>query len=320
MTTDGAIERVHVHLPGYGGVLAGLIAERRPELEVVVIEAPDELVERLPEIEALIAFRPPAGAWSRATALRVLQVPGAGVDSILPAPDLPDHVVLCNATGAHHPHMPEFAIAMLLALAKGVPTLVDQQRAHRWRSRVPVVLHGTTLAVIGLGTIGEGVATLARGLGMQVVGVRRSGEPVEGIDEVVTPDRLTEVLPRCRSVVVLTPLTPETRGLVSAEVLAALPDGALLVDVSRGGVVDVDAVVDALRSGKLGGAALDVFEPEPLPDDSPLWDEPGLFITPHTAGLSPDYLGRIIDLFLANLDAVAAGTPAPTAVDRARGY
>jgi phosphoglycerate dehydrogenase-like enzyme len=312
--------RAYLYLPGFGAQMAALITERRPQLDVVIVDDGDELLHLLPDVEVLLALRPPAGSWERATRLRLLQVPGAGVDSVLPAPDLPASVAVCNAAGAHFPHMPEFAMAMLLSLAKGVPRFVVQQQQRRWRPRNPIVLHGTTMAVIGLGTIGEGIAGFARGLGMRVVGVRRSGGSVEGIDHVVTPDRLAEVLPGCSSVVVITPLTPETRNLVDAEALGHLPDGALLVDLSRGGVVDPDAVVAALRSGKLAGAALDVFETEPLPDDSPLWDEPNLLITPHTAGLSPDYFGRIADIFLANLDALAAERPPPTAVDRSRGY
>lgn len=320
MSANETNGRVYVHVPGFGDAMADLLRERRPEIDLVVLQDGDELVDRLPEIEVLMAYRPPAGQWSRAGNLRLLQVPGAGVDSILPAPDLPARVVVCNAAGAHTPHMPEFAIGMLFALAKNVPRFVAQQGEHTWRPRNPIVLHGSTMAIIGLGTIGEAIAALARALGMHVVGVRRSGGHVEGIDEIVTPDRMGEILPRCQSVVVIAPLTPETRGLVDADALQQLPDGALLVDVSRGGVVDPDAVVAALRSGKLAGAALDVFETEPLPDDSPLWDEPRLLITPHTAGLSPDYFGRIADIFLANIDAQAAGQAPPTAVDRDRGY
>ncbi len=320
MTTTGPVARAHIHVPGIGTQMADLVRARRPDLEVVIVDDRDELVARLPEIEVLMAWRPPTGHWREAPGLRLVQVPAAGVDSVLPAEDLADSVVVCNATGAHNPHMPEFAIGMLLALAKGVPTMVKQQQDHVWRSRNPIVLHGTTMAVVGLGTIGEGVATAARGLGMRVVGVRRSGQPVDGIDEVVTPDRMAEVLPRCQSVVVVTPLTADTRGLVGAECLSHLPDGALLVDVSRGGVVDPDAVVDALGSGKLAGAALDVFETEPLPADSPLWDVPGLLVTPHNAGLSPDYFGHIADIFVANIAALDGGTPCPTAVDRTRGY
>jgi phosphoglycerate dehydrogenase-like enzyme len=319
MTTT-PISRAHVHVPGIGDRMADLLRDRRPDLDVVVVDDRDELVERLPEVEVLMAWRPPTGHWRKAPNLRLVQVPAAGVDSVLPAEDLADVVVVCNATGAHNPHMPEFAIAMLLSLAKGVPGMVRQQQDHVWRSRNPIVLHGTTLGVIGLGTIGEGVAAAARGLGMRVVGVRRSGGAVDGIDQVVTPDRMAEVLPACQGVVVVTPLTPDTRGLVDAAALDLLPDGALLVDVSRGGVVDPDAVVAALRSGKLAGAALDVFETEPLPEDSPLWDEPGLLITPHNAGLSPDYFGHIADIFVANIAALDTGSPCPTAVDRTRGY
>jgi phosphoglycerate dehydrogenase-like enzyme len=315
-----AVEHVHVHVPGIGDRMADLVRDRRPDLDVVVVDDRDELVQRLAEIEVLMAWRPPRGHWARASRLRLLQVPSAGVDSVLPADDLPVEIPLCNAAGAHNPHMPEFAIAMLMALAKGVPTLVQQQQDKVWRPRNPIVLHGTTLAVLGLGTIGEGVAAAARGLGMRVVGVRRSGQPVEGIDRVVPPDRLGEVLPQCRSVVVVTPLTPETKGMVNDALLEQLPDGALLVDVSRGGVVEPEAVVGALRSGKLAGAALDVFEIEPLPADSPLWDEPNLLITPHTAGLSDDYFDHIADLFVANIDALETGAPCPTAVDRTRGY
>ena len=291
-----------------------------PDRELVVFTQEEELAAGIAEVEVLFVRRPPHGYWSRARRLRLIQTIGAGVDSVLPTPDLPERVLIANARGVAAPHMSEFAIALLLALAKRVPRAIEQQREHRWRLFLPRRLEGATLGILGLGAIGEAVAQKARGLGMRVLGTRRSGEPSPHADRVYPPSGTDEVLAASDAVVVLLPLTPETRGLLDGARLARMKPGALLVDLARGGIVDEAALASALKEERLGGAALDVFEVEPLPSESPLWDVPNLLITPHMAGIVDDYLDRVLAIFTENIGRLERGEPLRNAVDRTRGY
>ncbi|MEZ5343823.1 MAG: NAD(P)-dependent oxidoreductase [Acidimicrobiales bacterium] len=164
------------------------------ERNYVLPETEDQLVAMLPDIEVLFGFGMSLDDWSVATNLKMIQSTGAGVDWLLPAPTLHPDVAVCNAKGAHEPHMPEFAIAMLLGLAYQVPRLVTQQQTATWKITKPLPLSGRTLCVVGLGTIGQSIATRAAALGMRVVGVRRSGDAIDGIDTVVTPAERLRVL------------------------------------------------------------------------------------------------------------------------------
>lgn len=176
------------------------------------------------------------------------------------------------------------------------------------------------MCIVGLGTIGQNVARRAAALGMDVVGVRHSGREVEGVGVVVPPGDRLDVIRGSNALVVLTPLTEETRGLIGGPELDALAAGAVVVDVSRGNVTDLDALVDRLDSGHIGAAAVDVFPTEPLPGDDPLWDVPNLLVTPHSAGSSADYRQRIASRFADNLLALERGEVPPGLVDRALGY
>jgi phosphoglycerate dehydrogenase-like enzyme len=216
--------------------------------------------------------------------------------------------------------MSEFALALLLALAKRIPHALEQQRAHVWKPYGMAQLEGRTLGILGLGAIGEALATKARALGLRVIGTRRGGEPVACADLVLGPDGTERLLRESDFVVVLLPLTPETRGAIAARELGWLRPTALLVDLARGGIVDEAALAEALRARKLAGAALDVFAEEPLPASSPLWDAPNLILTPHVAGLSPDYMNRLAEIVVENLARVEADRPLVNPVDRARGY
>jgi phosphoglycerate dehydrogenase-like enzyme len=272
------------------------------------------------EAEVLFVMRPPKGHWARAQNLRFIQTIGAGVDSVLPAPDLPEGVLIASARGLHADHMSEFAIALLLAMAQRLTRVLEQQREHRWRPFVRQTLEGGTLGILGLGAIGEAVARKARALGMRVIGTRRSGEPTPHADRIYPPSGTDEVLEQSDAVVVLLPLTPETRMLLGEQHLSRMREGALLVNLARGGIVDEEALADSLKRGHLGGAALDVFDQEPLPPESPLWDTPNLLVSPHMAGLSGDYLDRALEIFFENLGRLERGERLRNAVDRERGY
>lgn len=230
-----------------------------------------------------------------------VQVTAAGVDAF-PLEDLAAReVVVCNARGVLADCVAEHAMATLLAMTRQVLASHDDQRAHRWVRRTSVELSQLTVGILGLGAIGAEVAVRARAFGTTVLGLRRSGAPVPGI-EVLTPDRLGELCSRADVLVCALPGDDATRDLVGAAELAALGPG-WLVNVGRGSTVDEDAVVAALTTGELAGAALDVVRTEPLPADSPLWDVPGLLLTGHSAALSPRWGSAWAGLFADNLAA-----------------
>lgn len=308
--------RVHVH-PARFEPYFGPIRDALPDHDVIFV---DDLQATLPEIEVLVIGGRPDVDWSTAKRLRLIQVGGAGVDSLLPADGLDPSVIITNASGSHEPEMPEFVIAMLFALAYRVPDYVEQQRNRIWKPRMPRALTGSTMCVVGLGTIGQSIAQRGRALGMNVTGVRRSGRPVDGVTTVVTMDDRLDAIRGADALVVVAPLTIETRGLIGPEELAALAPRSLMVDVSRGGVSNIDAVVAALDSGHLAGAAIDVFEPEPLPEGSLLWATPNLLLTPHAAGNSKTYVSRWAETLASNLVALDAGEPLVNVIDRSLGY
>ncbi len=300
--------------------LARPLRARFPDREVVVWTHEDELRAGIAEIEALLAFRPPRGVWAGAERLRLFQMMGAGVDALLPAPDLPEAVRIANARGIHGPHMSEFALAMLLALAKRLPRALEQSRDRLWKQYAVDTIAGRTLAILGLGSIGMAVAETASRFGMRVIGTQREPKPTAHVAEVVRPGRTEQVLREADFVIVLLPLTPETRGSVGARELGFLKPTACLVNLARGGIVDEEALCDALRAGRLAGAALDVFVEEPLPPSSPLWSAPNAILTPHVAGLGPGYMDRLTEIFAENLDRTESGKPLRNEVDRERGY
>jgi phosphoglycerate dehydrogenase-like enzyme len=201
----------------------------------------------------------------------------------------------------------EHALGLLLAMTRGIAQAVANQQSRAWSRTEVTELSGMTLGVLGLGVIGEGLARRAAALGMRVIGTKREPAAYAGAAErVFGTDGTLDVFREADAVVITLPGTPETEGVVGADELAALA-GGWLVNVGRGSVVDTDALIDAMRAGTLAGAALDVFDTEPLPPESPLWDLPGVVISPHLAGLSPRYGERLAALFARNLEAYRGG-------------
>jgi phosphoglycerate dehydrogenase-like enzyme len=244
--------------------------------------------------------------------LRWVQLPTMGYDPV-ELHGVPPGVTVTSAGDAYAPTVAEHAVALLLALVRHVPEAVRNMSGGTWDQTNAVrigTLHGATVAVIGFGNIGRDVAVRLRGFGARVVAVTRSGRADPLADEAARSDELLDVLARSDAVVVAVPLNAQTRHLVGADALAALRPHALVVNVARGGVIDHDALRDALREGRLGGAGLDVTEPEPLPPDDPLWAMPNVLITPHVAGYGGDVAPRrILALFERNLASFIAGRP-----------
>lgn len=314
-----SIDRVYIHHMAPERFRDAL-RERLPGTELVCWRTEADFATGLPGAEVLMAFRPPRGQWRRADRLRFIQMTGAGVDALLPAPDLPARVRIANARGIHAEHMGEFALAMMLAFEKRIPLWLEEQRQRRWQYHGIRTLRGKTAAILGLGAIGLEVARLCRAFGMRVVGTRRSGAAAEGVHRVARPDETRELLAGADYVVILLPLTPETRGSVGAELLDGLPKHAVLINLARGGIVDELELAERLDAGRLRGAALDVFAEEPLPAASPLWTTPNTILTPHISGWFPGYAERVADIFIENLGRLARGEALRNEIDRGRGY
>jgi glyoxylate/hydroxypyruvate reductase A len=299
----------------------GPILERHfPGRTVHAWTSEEEFAAGIGDVEYLLALNPPRGHWAGARRLRLIQVLGAGVDGVLPAPDLPPSVVLANQRGMSAEPMAEFGLTLALGLLKQLPFFLAAQRERAWRRTLPVRAAGLTMGILGLGAIGEALAERAAALGMRVIGTQRSPKRHPAVTHIEPPERTDAVLAESDVVVVLLPLTDETRGFLSRERVARMKRGAYLVNLARGGIADEDALADALREGRLAGAALDVFATEPLPPESPLWDVPNLWITPHMAGGFPEILDETTRLFADNVARLERGDPVRNAIDRGRGY
>lgn len=294
------------------------------------IDAVDpRLLERAEVLYTSRALPDPAVA----PALRWVQLDTAGCDHVVGTPLWASTVAISSIGGVSERSMSEYVLAMVLNHAHRIPTvLADAPRrtwpsdAGRWERYGPRTLLGAKLVVVGYGRLGRAIAARAAALGLDVTGVRRGSDARSYANEpggvrVATVDRLHETLVGADYVVVVTPATPETMGLIGAAELALPAPGAALIDVARGGVVVERDLLAALEGdGPLEWAALDVFEQEPLPADSVLWTHPQVWATPHVSGLAPDYAEAVRELFKANIARHLAGEPLVNAIDRGIGY
>jgi glyoxylate/hydroxypyruvate reductase A len=264
----------------------------------------------------------PADLPKHAPRLRWVQTSRSGVGESLRRHGLDrSQIVFTNAAGVHAIPLAEFVVLGLLWLVKDLPRMEAEQAEHAWRSSVTRLLAGHRVLLVGLGGLGAEVARLLAGLGVEVWGLRRSDAPApDGVVRLIRPDEFHTALGSVDALVVAVPYTAETHHMIGAAELAALPAGAFVVNIARGHVVDVPALAAALRSGHLGGAALDVFEREPLPVDSPLWDLPHVLVSPHRASVVDAENRLIVDLFTDNLRRFLDDRPLRNVYDRDRGY
>jgi phosphoglycerate dehydrogenase-like enzyme len=312
-------EPVHVYAPFAEALRAG-VERHLPGRPVVCWNTPEAFVAGVGEVHYLLALGPPRGHWSGAERLRLLQVFGAGVDGVLPAPDLGPAVVVANQRGMSAEPMAEFGLTLILALMKRLPGVVAAQHERAWRRALPRRVAGSTLAILGLGAIGAALAERAAALGMRVVATQRQPKAHPAVERIESPEGTDALLAEADVVVLLVPLTQATRGWFSAERIARMKRDAYLVNLARGGIVDETALAEALREGQIAGAAFDVFATEPLPPESPLWDTPGLWVTPHMAGAFPEILDETARRFAENVERVERGEPALNPIDREQGY
>ncbi|NAZ76353.1 D-2-hydroxyacid dehydrogenase [Kineococcus sp. T13] len=255
--------------------------------------------------------------------LRWVHTSSAGPDRLLSGglvEHLPTAVLTCSR-GVLDRDIAEYVLACVLAFCKDLPTTLRLQAQHRWQHRTTLGLAGRRALVVGAGSIGTQVGRLLAGLGVAVEGVVRSPRPpVEPFAALHGPADLVGLVGRCDLVVVTAPLSAATRGLVGRDVVAAMRPGTIVVNVGRGPVVDEDALLEALRAGRLGGVALDVWRTEPLPADSPWWDEPGAIVSPHLAGDAAGFGERLEALLHEQVRRFAAGEALLHVVDAEHGY
>ncbi|WP_201841772.1 D-2-hydroxyacid dehydrogenase [Microvirga zambiensis] len=300
---------------------ARLIGERFPQVRALVAPGTDRLEQYIEEADALLAFRFPVEVFDKAKRLRWFQCTGAGVDSLFPIRDRVGHITVTNARGIHGDVIADYVMAGVTMLHWDFRRFLREQADREWNPRFVAPLADKTLGVIGLGSIGATIARRAKSAGMTVVGSKRDvSAPVEGVDELFRSDALEDLLPLCDFVVLALPATPETVGLIGAAEIARIRSDAFLINIARGNIVVEAELIKALQTGAIAGAMLDVFEREPLPKDSPLWDMPNVIATPHVSGAPTNYTERMFPIFADNIERFLKGQALKNVVDLARGY
>ena len=292
----------HPEPPEWAGTVAG---ERRAALA---------------DAEVLIALHVSQDLVRHAPQLKWVQGVGAGVEQFAAAGVPRDRVVMTNASGLSAGSMAEFVLGRLLQIWKHFREIDEHQQAHRYQQTYGRTFKGSTVGIVGLGHIGQEVAKRARALGAGVLASKRSApsdEEAALVDRAYRTSELHEMLGQCDAVVVTAPATPETHHLINAAALAAMRPGATLVNVARGTLVDETALLAALESEHLGAAALDVFDAEPLPENSPLWDAPNLYASAHSSVSVDRYIDDVFDLFEENLRRYVEGKPMRNLIDMA---
>jgi phosphoglycerate dehydrogenase-like enzyme len=281
----------------------------------------DIIGEALKTADVMINSNPPReNLRSRAPRLKWIQTTGAGIDNLLPLDWLPADIALTNNRGAHGPKAEDSCAMAISLLNARLPRLLASQRTRAWEPVYTTPVAGKTAVVIGFGDLGQAAGRAAKKLGARVIAITRSGTSARPADAAYRVSRIDRVLPQADFVIVTTPLTPETRNLLDRRRLDLLKREAGLINIGRSPVVDYDALREKLEAGTLAGAVLDVFQPEPLPADSPLWDTPNLVVMPHVSCDDPRYVGRLLDFWFANLVRFRAGKRLKNLIDRGRGY
>jgi D-2-hydroxyacid dehydrogenase (NADP+) len=292
-----------------------------PELTFRVESDPAALPHAFADIDLYVGSSKAVERLLEVPSLRWIQTTNAGANAAPLDVILQRGILYTNASGTQAPALAEHIIGLMFAFARGLPTMIRRQQQHSWsKDGKRFEVAGQTLCVVGLGDIGLQLASRASALGMCVTGVRRRQLPALGcVSRVVLFDEMDDLLPLADHVAICLPLTPNTQHMFDAPRLARMKSGAYIYNVGRGEIIDQDALVDALRSGHLAGAGLDVVTPEPLPSDSPLWDMQNVIITSHTGG-SPARRDRLVDLLIDNISRYRNDEPLRNVVDLREGY
>lgn len=280
-----------------------------PSLSVLATDDRAELLDQAPHAEGVIALQSHFDdtLLRRASALRWIHTLTTGTDLVLRQHALPAHVQITSMRGIHGPQMSELVFLQMLALARDFPRMLRHQAEARWERWSQALLWHKTVTIVGVGAISAALAPRCRAFGMRVLGVSATPREIEGFDAIYPRERLRDAVREADFVVLVVPHTPENDNMIDASVLAAMKREAFLVNVARGGVLDEDALLAALRAKQLAGAALDVFRQVPLPPGHPLWQEPNVIVTPLIGGMSDVYAEQAWPTLRHNIDCFQAG-------------
>jgi len=286
-----------------------MLLERFPQLIINVVGHHNDVGPYIADTDILLCFSPPMAdhVVDEAPKLKWIQALGTGVDNIIDLPSLNPEVLVTNIRGIHGIPMSEATLAYMLSLARDMPKVALSQADNRWERWPAGLLAGKTVGILGVGLISEHLAPMCKAFDMTVIGISGGPRPAKGFDRMVHRDELLKIVPELDFLVVMIPMSAETRHIIGENLLAAMKPTSYLVNMARGGVVDEDALIKALESGQIAGAALDVYSKEPLPADSPLWTTKNLQCFPHQGGYSEGYEDRAMPTIAGNMEKFLAG-------------
>jgi phosphoglycerate dehydrogenase-like enzyme len=285
------------------------LREAFPEISIDLVDHHSKVDPYIGSADILLTFGAHMAdhVLEKGKKLRWIQALGTGVDGIVDRTPFRKGVLVTNMHGLHGDSVPEAAIMLMLALARDLPRALRQRNARKWERYPSQLLKGKTVGVFGVGAIARSLVPKCKSFGMRVVGITSSVRSVEGFDRMVHRDDLESAVRDLDFLVLLTPYTPETHGIVGERVLAAMRPSAFLLNLARGGIVGEEALLNALREKRLAGAALDVFATEPLPEDHPFWSMDNVIVTPHLGGFHDQYAEEALPTVVENFRKFLAG-------------
>ena len=288
------------------------LKRRFPQLRIDLVDHHSKVDPYIGAADVLITFGAHMAdhVLEKGARLKWIQALGTGVDGICDRPALRDGMIVTNMHGLHGESMSESALLSMLALARSLPRNLRNQARHAWERFTVKLVSGKTVGILGVGAIARDLAPRCKALGMKVVGITSAKRELPGFDRMFARDELKTAVRDVDFLILLTPYSAETRGLVNASILKAMKPSSFLVNLARGGIVDEPALVEALKAGTIAGAALDVFATEPLAPDHPFWDMPNVIITPHLGGFHDEYAEKALPVVEDNLKRFLAGDTA----------
>jgi phosphoglycerate dehydrogenase-like enzyme len=278
-----------------------------PEVSIHAAKKEEEIGEFIEKMQILLTFRISDDLIQKASRLQWIQSMATGVDYIINLPSLKKEVLVTSTRGIHSPQVSEMAFLFMLALNRNLPQIVRNQDLRVWERWPTKLLHRKKVGILGIGVIGEEIAKKAKAFGMTVYGIDIVKRRVDAVDYFYEPEELVKVLNEVDYFIIVAPLTPQTRGMIGSRELSSMKPTAFLINIGRGEIVDEEALIQALNSGKIAGAALDVFCQEPLPKDHPFWRMKNVIVTPHVGGASDIYVEQVLSIFEENLRRFLSG-------------
>jgi len=284
-----------------------ILNKKFPGVSIHAAKKEDEIGDFIEKMQILLTFRISDNLIQKASRLQWIQSMATGVDYIVNLPSLKKKVLVTSTRGIHGPQMSEMAFLLMLALNRNFPQFVRNQDLRVWERWPTKLLNGKKVGILGIGVIGEEIARKSKAFGMTVHGIGKVKRGVDAVDYFYEPKDLLKVLQEVDYFIIVAPLTPQTQEMIGARELSSMKPTAFLINIGRGEIVDEDALIQALNSGKIAGAALDVFCQEPLPKDHPFWKMKNVIVTPHVGGASDIYVEQVLSIFEENLRRFLSG-------------